>query len=161
MKYATLVLLLCTTAPAVCQSATPPPPGPPQLWQTPPAPAKPWMDFSKLPSLQPFKLSSPLRQFIVPKAAAEIRWNDAQLDPKIIVHPPQSRLGLQPSGTDIATNQFPNLKFLPIAAPDPASHAIPAQWPSFKIEEIPTQWPKFALSLVQSAKQISPLPPAK
>jgi hypothetical protein len=96
------------------------------------------MDFSKLPSLQPFKLSSPLRQFIVPKAAAEIRWNDAQLDPKIIVHPPQSRLG-----------------------PDPASHAIPAQWPSFKIEEIPTQWPKFALSLVQSAKQIPPLPPAK
>ncbi len=119
------------------------------------------MDFSKLPSLQPFKLAIPLRLFIVPKSGAETRWNDAEIDPKIIVRPPQSKLGVQPQGTNIATNQFPNLRFLPIASPGSASHAIPAQWPGFGLEAIPTMWPKFELSPVQSAKQVQSLPPAK
>ena len=166
MKSATIVLLLCVATPSICQSAAPTPSNPLQLLQTPPAPAKPWMDFSKLPSLQPsslqpFKLSTPLRPFIVPKSGVETRWSDAQIDPKIIVHPPQSKLGMQQPGINIATNQFPNLKFLPIASPGALPHAPPAQWPSFGIEQIPTTWPKFKLSLVNGAKQVTPQPPAQ
>jgi hypothetical protein len=119
------------------------------------------MDFSKLPSLQPFKLSAPLRQFIVPKAATETHWNDTQIDPWIIVHPQQSKLGILPQGTILASNPFPNLKFLPIASPGSSSQAIPAQWPSFGVEQIPTTWPKFKLTQVQSAKPVTPLPPSK
>jgi hypothetical protein len=161
MKSATIVLLLCVATPAICQSAAPAPSHPLQLLQTPPATAKPWMDFSKLPSLKPFSLSTPLRQFIVPKPGAETRWNDAQIDPRIIVHPPQSKLGVQPPGTNIATNQFPNLRFLPIASPGSALQAIPTQWPSLNVEKIPTNWPNFELSLINGEKQVRSLPPAK
>jgi hypothetical protein len=124
------------------------------------------MDFSKLPSLQPsslqpFKLSTPLRPFIVPKSGVETRWSDAQIDPKIIVHPPQSKLGVLPPGTNIATNQFPNLRLLPIASPGAALQAIPTQWPGIKLEEVPTNWPRFELSPINGAKQVKTLPPAK
>lgn len=112
------------------------------------------MDFSKPFSQPPFSLSTPLRRFVVPKAGTATRWDDAQIDPTIIVHPPQSKLGLQPPGTIIAKNEFPNLKFLPIASPGSASHTIPAQWPGFGLEEIPTTWPKFKFSLVQGATQV-------
>jgi hypothetical protein len=61
------------------------------------------MDFSNLPPLQQFKLSDPLRPFIVPKVGITPSLNDAQIDPKIIVHPPQSKLGVQPQGTIIAS----------------------------------------------------------
>jgi hypothetical protein len=119
------------------------------------------MDFGKLTSLQPLRPSTPSRLFAVPRASVYPRWNDAQIDPKIIVHPPQSMLGVQPPGTTIAKNEFPNLKFLPIASPGFSSHAIPALWPGFGLYAIPTMWPKFKLSSVQGAKQISPIPPAK
>jgi len=103
MKSASIVLLLCVATPALCQSAAPAPSNPLQLFQTPSAPAKPWMDFSNLPPLQQFKLSDPLRPFIVPKVGITPSLNDAQIDPKIIVHPPQSKLGVQPQGTIIAS----------------------------------------------------------
>jgi hypothetical protein len=119
------------------------------------------MDFIKPLSLPPFSLSTPLRQFVVPKAGISPRRNDAQIDPKIIVHPPQSKLGIQQPGINIASNQFPNLRFLPIASPGTTPHPVPTQWPSFGIEQIPTTWPKFKLSLVQGAQQAAPQPPAQ
>jgi len=161
MKCATFAILLCVATPAICQTAAPVPSNPLQLFQTPPAPAKPWMDFLKPLSLPPFSLSTPLRRFVVPRDGLATHWDDAQIDPKIIVHPPQSKLGMQQPGINIATNQFPNLKFLPIASPGALPHAPPAQWPSFGIEQIPTTWPKFKLSLVNGAKQVTPQPPAQ
>ncbi len=118
------------------------------------------MDFIK-PLSPPFSLSTPLRRFSVPKTGTTTIWDEAQIDPKIIVHPPQSKLGLQQPGINVATNQFPNLRFLPIASPGSASHDIPAQWPGSKLEAIPTTWPKFKLSLVQGAKQVTPQPPVE
>jgi hypothetical protein len=161
MKTTSIVLLLCVATPAICQSATPTPSNPLQLFQTPPASAKPWMDFVKPLSLPAFSISTPLRQFIVPKTGAAPRWNDAQIDPKIIVRPPQSKLGVQPLGTIIAKNEFPNLRFLPIASPGSTLHPVRTRWPSFGIEQIPTTWPKFELLPVHGAEQISPLPPAQ
>jgi hypothetical protein len=116
------------------------------------------MNFVKPFSQPPFSLSTPLRRFVVPKAGTATRWDDAQIDPKIIVHPPQSKLGVQQPGINIASNQFPNLKFLPIASPASASHAIPAQWPVFGLYAIPTMWPKFKLSPVNGAKPVMPSP---
>ncbi|MGP8261168.1 MAG: hypothetical protein ACLQM6_14580 [Acidobacteriaceae bacterium] len=119
------------------------------------------MDFSKLLSMGPLNSSPPARLPVVPKTGVSPRWNDAQIDPKIIVRPTQSKLGVQPTGTIIAKNEFPNLRFLPIASSGSSSYAIPAQWPGSKLEAIPTTWPKFKLSLVQGAKQAAPPPPAK
>jgi len=158
MKTASIVLLLCMASSAVCQTVEPAPSNPLQLFQTPSAPAKPWMDFSNLPPLQPYKLSALLQRFIIPKSGITRSSNEAQIDPKIIVHPPQSRLGIQQRGINIATNQFPNLRFLPISSPGSASHSIPTQWPGFGLEEIPTTWPKFALSPVNGSKQATPQP---
>jgi len=72
---------------------------------------------------------------------------NAQIDPKIIVHPAQSRIGDQPPGTQIAQNQFPGLELLPI------------EWPQLKIKPIPTVWPKLKLepiSAMGNEEQASP-----
>ena len=161
MKSASILLLLCATATALCQSAAPPPPDPPSLWKTPQAPVKPWMDFSKLPSIGTLQSLPTRRLFVVPEASDYLPAIDAQIDPKILVHPPLSKLGTLPSGTIIAKNEFPNLKFLPIALPGAPPHAIPAQWLGYGLEAIPTMWPKFKLSPVQGVTQISLEPPAK
>lgn len=73
---------------------------------------------------------------LAPPKQAVAQLGDAQIDPKIIVHPSQSRIGNQPSGKQIAQNQFPGLELRPI------------QWPNLKIEPIPIVWPNLKLQLI-------------
>ena len=42
---------------------------------------------------------------------------DAEIDPKMIVHPPQSSIGVTPPGTPMALNEYPHLQMLPIETP--------------------------------------------
>jgi hypothetical protein len=69
------------------------------------------------------------------------RPKDAQIDPKIIVHPPASSIGVQPPGMAVAQNEYPGLRMLPIESAGPHIEAIPTQWPPNRLENIPTQWP--------------------
>jgi hypothetical protein len=90
-------------------------------------------DFGKLPPGWQMTSIPPLGKTWVVTPKPLVPLGDAQIDPKIIVHPPQSLIGVQPPGTQIAQNQFPGLKLLPI------------QWPNLKIEPIPTIWPNLKL----------------
>jgi hypothetical protein len=82
---------------------------------------------------------------LVPAPEKAHPLNNAQIDQKMIVHPPQSSLGVQPPGTIVAQNEYPNLRVLPIDSARSPLEAIPTNWPAFQVEKIPTQWPSFRL----------------
>ena len=118
MRLAILGLLFWAGTTAFCQTAAPSPANPGSLWQTPLVVPPPARDFSKLP---PGWHSSPVvpPRFLFqpkPKAETERRLGNAELDPKIIVHPPQSSIGVTPPGIPLAQNEFPHLQMLPIEA---------------------------------------------
>jgi hypothetical protein len=145
MRLTIFGLLLCTGIPAFCQSggsapASPYVPGRTSLVVTPPA-----RDFSKLPPGWHPTSVAPLKRVIQPEVPAARRLDDAQIDPKMIVHPPQSSIGVQPPGTAVAQNEYPHLQVLPIESANSALKAIPTKWPRFQLETIPTQWPRFSL----------------
>ena len=66
---------------------------------------------------------------MVPKAVDATRLSNAGIDPAIIVHPPPSSIGVQPPGTAITQNEYPNLRMLPIDATNSALEAIPTMSP--------------------------------
>jgi hypothetical protein len=96
-------------------------------------------DFGKLPPGWPATLNTLPQTVIEPlPPAPHLTLGDAQIDPKILVHPAQSRLRDQPPGTQIAQNQFPGLELLPIQWPNAKIKPIPTVWPNLKMEPIPT-----------------------
>jgi hypothetical protein len=95
-------------------------------------------DFGKLPPGWPATLNMPSWIVINPPPVTLKPLGDAQIDPKIILHPQHSRVGVQPLGTQIAQNQFPGLELLPI------------QWPKLKIEPIPTVWPNLNMEPIST-----------
>jgi hypothetical protein len=123
MRLTILGLLFCAATTALGQATAPSPASPDGLWQGPLEVTPPARDFSNL--LPGWKASAvvPWRPLIQPKmpgvAQAEIgsRLGDAEIDPKVIVHPPQSSIGVTPPGTPMAQNEYPNLQMLPIEAP--------------------------------------------
>jgi hypothetical protein len=119
------------------------------------------MDLDKQPSMRTLNAPVPLRLFVVPKTGAARLWDNTQIDPKIIMHSSQSKLGVQPQGTAIAQNEFPNLELLPIGSPKPALKPIPTQWPDLKFEAIPTTWPNLALLHATSVQVVTPKPAAQ
>ena len=155
MKNAILTFFLCAATSAVCQSTSPTPLGSLESGQAPPT------DFGKLPSTRQvwnFKLP----QIVVrPEMTKDRRWDDARIDPKIITHPSQSRLGVQPPGIQVAQNEYPNLLLLPIDLPGAKVQITPTQWPSYRLKAISTRWPKFKLLPVDGDLQAIPRPPAK
>jgi hypothetical protein len=74
---------------------------------------------------------------ILPNAVAARRWDPAQIDPKMIVHPPQSSIGVQPPGTLVAQNEYHHLQMLHIVSASFNLGAIPTQWPRLKKGEKP------------------------
>jgi hypothetical protein len=86
---------------------------------------------------------APQRTIILPPTG-DVRIRDNKLDPQIIVHPPQSSLGEQSPGKEIAQNQYPGLTLLPIQSPQPDHKPlglpIPTTWPNMRVENIPTHW---------------------
>jgi hypothetical protein len=118
MRCAILGLLLCAGTTALCQSTAPSPATP--LWQAPPVVTPPTRDFSKLPpgwhfsgAVPPQILLQP-KMLKLPKPETNRPLVGAEIDPKIIVHPPQSSIGVNPPGTPMAQNEYPHLEMRPI-----------------------------------------------
>jgi hypothetical protein len=142
VRITILSLFLCAGTTAFCQSSAPAPAIPTNPWQSPlgvvPPPIR---DFSKLPPGWHAVPLTPPRIVVRPKAVDTTRLNDAQIDPRIVVHPPASSIGVQPPGTAIAQNEYPHLRILPIESDRSYVEAIPTQWPPDRLENIPTEWP--------------------
>ena len=120
MRLTILGLLFCAATTAFCQTAPPSPASPDGLWEgplvvTPPAGPPGWQASAVVPW-------RPLIQPKVPgapQAETGTRLGDAKIDPKIIVHPPQASIGVNPPGTPMAQNEYPHLQMLPIEADTP------------------------------------------
>jgi hypothetical protein len=122
MRLTILGLLFCAGTTALCQTSSPTPASPDGLWQGPLVVTPPARDFSKLPPGWHASAVVPPRFLFqpkapgVPQAETGSRLGDATIDPKIIVHPPQSNIGVNPPGTPMAQNEYPHLQMLPIEA---------------------------------------------
>jgi hypothetical protein len=156
MRLSMLALFLCAGTTALCQSGAQAP------WSTdePGQKLQPGSDFTKPPQRWNLTSDVPLKSFTLPKgldneATARLpqdgRIPDAQIDPKMILHP-KSSLSLQGPGTLVAQNQYPNLQLLPIQSPASPVKTIPVEWPKLKLQSIPTQWPGLQSSPVQGGK---------
>ena len=125
MRLTILGLLFCAATTALGQATAPSPASPDNLWQGPLLATPPARDFSKLPPGWHASAVVPPRFLFQPKAPgvpqAETgrRLGDAEIDPKIIVHPPQWSIGVIPPGTPMAQNEYPHLQMLPIEAAAP------------------------------------------
>lgn len=150
MRVTILSLFLCG-ATAFCQSNAPAPGTAGDLGRTPLVPAPPLSrDFSKLPpGWHAIPLTAP-KIVMVPKAGGTKRLSKAEIDPEIIVRPSPSRIGIQPPGTAVRQNEYPNLRMQPINSTNSAMEAIPTMWPRYRLESIPTQWPMHDMSPVRS-----------
>jgi hypothetical protein len=120
MRLAILGLLLCSGTTALCQSTAPSPATPDTLGLTPLVIAPPARDFSKLPPGWHFSGAVPPRILLqpkmlkLPKPDTDRPLVGAEIDPRIIVHPPQSSIGVNPPGTPMAQNDYPHLQMRPI-----------------------------------------------
>lgn len=130
MRPRILVLFLCAGTTALCQPAAV---SPDELGRVETAFTHPAWEINKLPSGWNMTNTAPVRVLIQPKAEAAQHWNDARIDPRIIVHPPPSSVGVQPPGTLVAKNLYPDLRFQPV------------QWPNLKFQRIPTLWPRLKI----------------
>ncbi len=153
MKTAILALFLCAATSAVCQSAALAPLSPLESGKSPHTSTQLWTNFGQLSLGEKAKIFVLPRTGVKPGMTAPRHWDDAGIDPKIIAHPSQSRLGVQTPGTQVARNEYPNLLMLPIDLTSAQLQATPTQWPSFSIKAIPIVWPKFELLPVHSGVQ--------
>ena len=120
MRLPILGLLFCAATTALGQTTAPSPASPDNLWQGPLVGTPPARDFSKLPPGWQASLVVPPRFLYQPKVPGALqaetgsRLGDAEIDPKMVVHPPQSSIGVIPPGTPMAQNEYPHLQMLPI-----------------------------------------------
>jgi hypothetical protein len=133
MRSRILVLLLCAGTTAFCQPAAPAAASPDELGRVETEFTHPAWEINKLPSGWNMTSTAPVTVLIQPKAGAAQHWNDARIDPRMIVHPPPSSVGAQPPGTLVAKNLYPDLRFQPV------------QWPCLKLQKIPTLWPRLKI----------------
>jgi len=159
MRFAAVALFLGAGPAALCQSSAPVPLDIGRLDQNRFSAVQSTKDLSK--SFAHAQQLTLLQAFTMPiKPSA--RWSeDARVDPKMVVHPPPASIGLQPPGTVIAQNEFPNLRILPIESPESKIAALPSQWPNLKVQGIPTRWPKLEMSPNLGAASATLQPAAK
>jgi hypothetical protein len=150
MRLTTFALFLSAGTVAICQSAARAPANPGQYWLTPPGMPQPDRDFTRLPPDWHINPIVPMRTTIVPPPGPLRPWDDAQIDAKIVVHPPPSSIGALPPGTLVAQDQYPGLQLLAIEQSQAKGQPIPTRWPNLKIENIPIAWPKFEIKPVDS-----------
>jgi hypothetical protein len=147
MRVTILALFLSAGTAAICQLGALAPANPISPFsppQTTPMFNRPGTDLSKLPPSWDVKSAPPRYFFQWRKKPARPRDN-AHIDSQMIVHPPQWRLGMQPQGTFVARNEYPDLQFLPIDSPARKLQEIPTPWPQLKLQSIPTAWPNVKL----------------
>jgi hypothetical protein len=110
-------------------------------------------DFSKLPPGWRMPTDQPRTTTIIepaPEAPAPgPEWIGARIDPGIIVHPPQSSIGVEPPGAQVARNEFPGLMMQPVQWPLFKLQPIPTTWPLLKLQPIPTTYPRSEALLFQ------------
>jgi hypothetical protein len=151
MRSAILALVLSAGTAAFCQTSAQEPFNLGRHDWNPPA-AKPAIDLDKpfsVGAMKPFTPPFTASDIFALPAKATSPWSeDAKIDPKMIVHPPQASLGLQ-QGIPFAQNAYANLRMLPIDSPHAGINAIPAQWPNLKVQAIPTQWPRLEVHPVE------------
>lgn len=138
MRPRILVLFLCAGSAAFCQPAVPAAMSPDELGRLQAAFIEPAREINKLAQGWHMTNTVPPRVLIRTDAGAARTWNDARIDPRMIVHPPPSSVGVQLPGTLVAKNQYPKLRFRPV------------EWPCLKLQKIPTQWPRFEIVPVGS-----------
>jgi hypothetical protein len=129
MRLAILPLSLYAGTMAFGQTAPAPALNLDQTGRTPPAMMQPGSGFTRMLPVWPQNLFVPPARIVRPGVGETRRWQDAQIDPGMIIHPPPASIGAQPPGALVARNLYPRLQFLPI------------EWPNLKIEKIPVQWP--------------------
>jgi hypothetical protein len=110
-------------------------------------------DFGKMTPGWPATMHTPEWIVIRPAPTTLKPFGDAKIDPMIIVHPSRTRIGDQPPGTQIAQNQFPGLKLLPIEWPQLKIKPIPTVWPNLKMEPIATTCAKCTMVSVGTSAQ--------
>jgi hypothetical protein len=159
MRSAILALFFCAGTAALCQTSTRAPFNLGRHDQNPPV-AKPSIDLDKLFSSAPMKPFIPLEIFAPPAKAAAPWSEDARIDPKMIVHPPQASFGLQ-QGIPVEQNEYANLRMLPIDSPASGLQPIPNQWPNLKVQSIPTRWPRLTVNQVETGTQLTVQTPAR
>ena len=107
-------------------------------------------DFSKLPpGWHAIPLPAP-KIVMVPKAVDTKRLSKSEIDREMIVRPSPSSIGVQPPGTAVRQNEYPNLRMQPINSINSALETIPTLWPRYRLESVPTQWPMHEMSPVRS-----------
>jgi hypothetical protein len=156
MRLTILALLFSSATTAICQTAAPAPAHPQQNFLAPPAIAQPGRDFSRLPPEWHFDSVAPPKTIILRDAGVPRQGPDAEIDPKMIVHPPQSSLGDQPPGTLGPQNLYPGLRMLPIEESKLKAEPMPITWPNLKVQQIPIVWPKLEIKPVESGTSGQP-----
>lgn len=148
MRLTLLIGIVFTATASFAQHNAPVPPmtaGQPQTFS---AFAPPARDFSKLWQAPEFRQSLTAPHWILPGIPSPSAQAGTEIDPKILIHPPQSALGEPAPGTLVAQNLYPGLEFKRIGESHMSGGPIPTLWPNLRIENIPTVWPKLNISPV-------------
>ena len=139
MRLAILPLCLLAGTMAFAQTTPAPALNFDQIGKIPPSMTQPGYDFTRLPQDWRQNLFVPPARIVRPGMGETRRREDAQIDPRMIVHPPPSSIGVLPPGTLVARNIYPKLQFLPI------------EWPKLKVQKIPVQWPDSRIGPARSS----------
>ena len=131
MRRTILVLFLCTSSMAICQSIRQ------SSADSAKAIVEPGSSFSNLSQNWFTRPTTPVQT----DPGGSSAWNTPQRNWKINPQQPWSLPGGQQFGKILmARNEHPEPKL-----PAPKVQPIPTQWPNAKVEPIPTQWPNFKL----------------
>ena len=148
---ASAVLVVCSGSPLVCQTPGQAPAEPGQSGNNAPSIVLSQKTLRMGPPAGQTTLGQPLKMPL-PLGAGSVRLGSAQIDPEMIVHPPQTSIGMQPPGTQVAQNLYPGLELMPIDRSKAKVEPIPTMISNVKMEKIPTTWTQFTVSPIQSGK---------
>jgi hypothetical protein len=144
MRVTVIAALLSAGTACLCQTGAPRPAMPEQQG-LPQITIVPFNGNARVFHLNPdFPLGVMVQQKPEPGSGLKID----RIDPRMVVHPPQTSVGEQAPGTLVAQNLYPGLRFAPIDQSH-AAKAIPVAWPELQVKNIPTSWPKMAVRPVQ------------
>jgi hypothetical protein len=139
MQLSTLILFLCAGSAACGQAAAPADPAPSKQ-------ALPYTrDFSQLARKWSFTPQIFSKKLLLPGKVVTPRWDAAQVDPGMIVHPPPSSIGALPAGKLVAQKLYPGLLLQPIAVQSAMARPFSTTWPGLKVQPLSTVWPQLKL----------------
>jgi len=156
MRVAVAALVVCAGVPVFCQSSGTAPPSFGNEKKDAPTVFLSQKELSKGPPVGQITFGQPLKM-VFPLGAESLQQLGRPsvtppVDPRMIVHPPASSIGVQPPGTQIAQNLYPGLQLMPIDQSKAKAAPIPITFPNMKFEKIPTTWPQYKMSPIQSGK---------